>query len=105
MDVMKSHLGQSWIEAGEDLGLRVAAPFVLTTAAGQLLPFDAVVFGFGSTRGMLLMEQWDEAKARAATENGYGYSCMDAFQYERGSAIEVLRDWGWSRAEAPPAWL
>jgi hypothetical protein len=54
---------------------------------------------------MLLMEQWDEAKAKAATENGYGYSCMDTFQYERGNAIDVLREWGWSGAEAPPAWL
>lgn len=102
---MNSHLGQSWVEAGADLGLRIAAPFVLTTAAGQSLPFDVVIYDFGSTRGMLLMEQWDEMKARAATENGYGYSCMDAFQYERGSAIEVLRDWGWSGAETPPAWL
>ncbi|MFG6414601.1 hypothetical protein ACG02S_11910 [Roseateles sp. DC23W] len=102
---MKSRLGQCWIEAGEDLGLRVAAPFELKTAAGQLVSFDALVLGFASTQGMLLMEQWDEAKAKAATENGYGYSCMDAFQYERGSAIDVLRDWGWSGAEAPPAWL
>jgi hypothetical protein len=85
--------------------LRVAAPFELKTAAGPLLYFDALVLGFGSTQGMLLMEQWDEAKAKAATENGYGYSCMDTFQYERGNAIDVLREWGWSGAEAPPAWL
>ena len=102
---MKSHLGQSWVEAGADLGLRVTAPFVLTTEAGQSLPYDAVVHDFGSNRGMLLMEQWDVTKATAAAENGYGYSCMDAFQYERGSAIEVLRDWGWSGAGARPAWL
>jgi hypothetical protein len=102
---MISLLGQSWVEAGADLGFRVAAPFVLTTAVGQALPFDAVIYDFGSTRGMLLMEQWNETKAMAAAENGYGYSCMDAFQYERGSAIEVLRDWGWSGAETPPAWL
>jgi hypothetical protein len=105
LGVMNSQLGQSWIEAGADLGLRVATPFMLTTEAGQSLPFDAVIYDFGSTRGMLLMEHWDETKAKAATENGYGYSCMDAFRYERGSAIEILRDWGWSGAEAPPAWL
>ena len=102
---MSSRLGQSWAEAGADLGMRVAAPFVLTTAAGQALPFDAVIYDFGSTRGMLVLEQWDEAKAEAATESGYGFSCMDSFQYERGSAIDVLRDWGWSGQEAPPAWL
>ena len=51
------------------------------------------------------MEQWDETEANAAMENGYGYSCMGTFQYERGSAIEVLRDWGGSAVETPPAWL
>jgi len=54
---------------------------------------------------MLLMEKWDESKARVATAGGYGYSCMDASQYERCSTIEVLREWGWSGVESAPAWL
>ena len=102
---MSSHLGQSWLEAGVDLGLRVVSPFVLTTELGESISYDAVVCDFGSERGMLLMEKWDEAKARIATENGYGYSCMSAGQYQRSGTIEVLRDWGWSGAGAPPAWL
>lgn len=102
---MNLHLGQSWVEAGEDLGLRVVAPFVLTTEAGQSLSYDAVVYDFGFKRGMVLMELWDESKAGVAAENGYGYSCMDASKYERESTIEVLRDWGWSGEGMPPAWL
>ncbi len=51
------------------------------------------------------MEQWDEATARAATENGFGYSCMGPFRYEQETAIEVLRDWGWYGTEPPPEWL
>ena len=102
---MNPRLGQSWVEAGADLGLRVAAPFVLTTESGQTFSYDAAVYDFGSSQGMLLMEKWDETKAKAAAENGFGYSCMEAFPYERESTIEVLRDWGWSGAEAPPAWL
>ena len=102
---MNSRLGQAWIEAGADLGLCVVAPFVLTTETGESLIYDAVVYDFGPERGMLLMEKWDESKARVAAKNGYGYSCMDACQYQRGSAIEVLRDWGWSGAQTPPAWL
>jgi len=86
---MNSHLGQSWIEAGEDLGLRVVAPFVLTTNAGESHTYDAVVCDFGSRQGMLLMEKWDESKARVATAGGYGYTCMDASQYKRCSSAGV----------------
>lgn len=102
---MNSQLGQAWLVASVDLGLRVAVPFVLTTEAHESVLYDAVVFGFGTKRGMLLMEQWDDAKARIAVEAGYGYSCMDVGPYDRESTIEVLREWGWAGSEAPSSWL
>jgi len=102
---MKSALGERWSVAGADLGIRVTAPFVLTTRSETDLQFDALVHDFGSSKGMLIMERWDRAKAEAAGERGFGYSCMGASAYDRASTIEVLRDWGWSSSESPPAWL
>jgi hypothetical protein len=102
---MNSLLGQTWIEAGVDLGFKVTAPFTLRTSAGQSFVYDAFVHEFGSNQGMLLMEQWSTEKGKAAGDHGYGYSCMDAGPYERESTIEVLRDWGWSSSGKAPAWL
>lgn len=98
-------LGQMWLEAGADLGFRVTAPFTLMTRAGRSFIFDAVVHDFGSSRGMLLMEQWNAEKGKAAADHGYGYSCMNAGSYDRESTIEVLRDWGWSSSGKAPSWL
>jgi hypothetical protein len=101
---MISHLGRSWLLASNDLGLRVTIPFLLTTDSGDSLHYDVLVNDFGSTLGMLLMETWDEDKAKLAAENGYGYSCIDCAPYDRESTIEVLRDWGWSGSAMAPAW-
>lgn len=102
---MTMGLGQSWLEASADLGVRVTAPFELRTEAGESYAYEAIVHDFGSVRGMLLMEKWDETKVRVAEEHGYGYSCMDAGPYDRDSTIEVLRDWGWSSSGVAPSWL
>ena len=102
---MKPTLGDNWLIAGTDLGIRVTAPFVLITTCGSSLLFEAAVHDFGSHKGMLLMERWDEAKAQAASEQGYGYSCMSGGAYERASTVEVLQDWGWSGVGTAPPWL
>jgi hypothetical protein len=100
---MNSQLGQSWLEASADLGVRVVAPFVLTTEAGEAYFYDVIIYDFGLVKGMLLMEKWDDTKAKVATEHGYGYSCMDAGPYDRESTLEVLQDWGWSGSAASPS--
>jgi hypothetical protein len=102
---MKSKLGEQWHEAGADLGFRVTEPFILSTSSGGQLAFDVLIHDFGSSQGMLLMEQWDSVKAKAASESGFGYSCMGGGSYERESIIEVLQDWGWSKSEPAPEWL
>jgi hypothetical protein len=102
--VMKSDLGAKWLEAGRDLGIHVTAPFAVTSM-GQSISFDALVHDFGSARGMLLMQQWDQRKADIASELGYGFSCLSADDlYDRETTIEVLKDWGWAGRGPKPSW-
>jgi hypothetical protein len=102
---MLSPLSDFWREVSADLGIKVTTPFSLITASGKRLQFDALVHEFGSRLGMLLMERWDAAKAGAAAEMGYGYSCLSAGIYDRETVIEILQDWGWSRPSPAPEWL
>jgi len=101
---MTTALGKVWHQAGADLGLRVTAPFVLSTPNGEFL-FDVLVHDFGSEQGMLLMESWSDEKAQAARLLGYGFSCLGAGAYDRSGFINVLQDWGWSGSSTAPAWL
>jgi len=101
---MTSPLGNVWRKAAADLGLRVTAPFVLSTPNGEFL-FDVLVHDFGSERGMLLMERWSDEKAQAAKLLGYGFSCLGAGTYDRNGFIDVLQDWGWFGSSPIPAWL
>lgn len=102
---MPSNLGQQWLDASNDLGVRVTAPFALTLKSGESVLYDVAVHDFGAERGMILIEEWDESKARVAQELGYGYACLEASHYDRESTIDVLRDWGWSSQEVAPPWL
>ena len=101
---MITPLGRLWLEASQDLGIRVTAPFTLGSSAGDV-EFEAAVHDFGSSQGMLLMTDWDESKTAAAVAHGFGYSCMDGGSYVRSDMIEVLRDWGWSSLLPAPEWL
>ncbi|HTE42404.1 MAG TPA: hypothetical protein VK629_16395 [Steroidobacteraceae bacterium] len=100
-----SALGETWLAASRDLQIRVTAPFALSVATGKTLMYDAAIRDFGSDKGMLLMSAWDSEKANAATEQGYGFSCLDGGAYDRESTIELLRDWSWAAKEPQPSWL
>lgn len=102
---MSSALTIAWQRAAEDLQIGVTAPFFLESK-GQRLEFGALVHSFGSSKGMLLFENWSLALAEAASSEGYGYSCISGGLYDRESTIEVLRDWGWSGSpQAAPPWF
>jgi hypothetical protein len=95
---------QVWLLAAADLGIRVTAPFAVTTKEGSI-SFDALVHDFGSNNGMLLFSKWDKEKAAAATASGYGFSCISSTEYGREATIEALRDWGWGGPESErPEW-
>jgi hypothetical protein len=58
---------------------------------------------------MLLGAIFDEAAAQAATQEGYGFSYLDADRssepFDLSGYVECLRDWGWAaKVDAPPTW-
>ena len=102
---MLSNLGAKWLDAAKDLGIRVTAPFVLRLQDGLTFDWDALIHDFGSPNGMLVMNEWSSRLSAAATQAGYGFSCMASAHYDRDSIIEVLIDWGWNGDESRrPSW-
>jgi hypothetical protein len=100
---MSQALAQMWLQASRDLGIRVVAPFLLDLGEGKAASFPVLVRDFGGDNGIVVFEEWDAAHAGLASGKGFGYSCMKGDVYDRDYAMEVLRDWGWTRplAEAP----
>ena len=71
----------------------------------------ALVKGFGHINGMLVRRgggtQWAEARELLdqAVDLGYGYTHLDAEEYDRSSFIGLLNDWGWhGDADVAPDW-
>jgi hypothetical protein len=95
----------AWRALAQDLGIEVQAPFSLEHV-GARYTYVARLPQFGSAGGMLVMYAFDPQAAAAATENGYGYSCVElGAEIDRQGTIEMLRDWGWSKSgEVPPEW-
>ncbi len=100
----------AWREAATDLGLSVVAPFTLSDAGGQpLAECVALVRGFGSTNGVVLLDPASgEDEVRAAESSDYFVSRINASAYsvyDRALFEDTLNDWGWFGSQADrPAW-
>jgi hypothetical protein len=101
---LDSALARAWLKAADDLQIEVVAPFRLESG----FQFVALVRFFGAPNGMLVLDSWDEERAAAAENFGFGFSCMDSPFYEtydRERFIEVLTDWTWTGdPEHRPDW-
>jgi hypothetical protein len=97
-------LRKAWLQAADDLDFRVVAPYRLD----DRYDFPALVLDFGSPKGMVVLETWDEGRASAAQDAGFGFSTMDSTSYrsyDRERFVECLEDWGWcGDPDSSPAW-
>src|ERR1017187_7500873 len=92
-------IADAWITAGRNLGIDVISPYILHRNGQPDVEFVALVPQFGSKKGMLLLATIDWSLMELATENGFGYSCLNVESYGnyvRGHFIDTLNDWGWS---------
>jgi hypothetical protein len=97
-------LAAKWMKVGDDLGIEVVAPYWLRSPRGNY-EFACLLPEFGSSRGMVLMADFDREAAEAAASEGFGYSCLTPESVNVDYAIECLLDWGWSNeAHDPPNW-
>jgi hypothetical protein len=104
MDVVNA-----WLEAAQDLGVRVTAPFTLTKQSGDTETFEALIYDFGGPKGTItgrvIGHRSDSVKSRS--ESGYYASNLaDSYRrYDRALFTATLDDWKWfGKDEDRPAW-
>ena len=108
---MTNPMAQAWLDAANDLGIRVVHPFAFTTTGGVTVTTSGVFLpDFGSQLGTLLLCRFDPVElGDFAEEVDYFQSGLNPNSYEpyrRELYIDTLNDWGWFGAEsAQPLWF
>jgi glycosidase len=88
---------RAWLEAAKDLGIRVVAPFVLRSSAGDTV-YEAHILDFGGPKGTLVgvLEDDPPWKDGRKMHGYYGSNLAPSYRhYERQYFIETLNDWQW----------
>ena len=99
----------AWLEAAQDLGVNVTAPFTLTTRLGTTETFEALIHDFGSPKGTItgrvIGHRADPVESRS--EGGYYASNVadSCRRYNRPLFAATLDDWKWfGKDEDRPSW-
>jgi len=104
----------AWRKAGEDLGIRVKAPFALAIESSGVCHFPVHLPDFGGTKGAVLLLanpptfDTDAAAVACATQNGFWISILNTDQYgvyDREHFIATLNDFQfYGTPEQKPDW-
>jgi hypothetical protein len=99
-------ISAAWREAGTDLGIKVVAPFSLTTSGGDSVLYEAYLADFGSSKGTI---GGSLARDDGNMRKLQGYSSSDLSdryrKYDRDLFIDTLKDWQWFGEEGKePPW-
>jgi len=111
MQHVMNAMARAWLDAADDLGIRVIHPFSFTTKSGIAGTTRGVFLpDFGSPAGALLLCRFDsEELHRLAEDTDFFESALNPQSYEpyrRDLYIETLNDWGWFGAPScQPAWF
>jgi hypothetical protein len=111
MSQQANAMAQAWLDASQDLAIRVVHPFTFTTKAGKTATTQGVYLpDFGAPAGALLLCRFDPDEIEAlADDTDYFQSGLSPYHYEpyrRERYIETLNDWGWFGAESEiPPWF
>jgi hypothetical protein len=96
----------AWRVAGRDLGIRIAAPFVLTIE-GNEIAFEAFVRDFGGPMGAVAVASETARFRPMLTQVGYFVSQLfPSYRvYTREHFIATLDDWRWfGSSDEMPSW-
>jgi hypothetical protein len=97
-----------WLEIAGRFGLKVRISFRVDLGS-DVLTVPVLVEEFGPQRGMLLVTAYEEVEpfTEKLVAAGFGYSCLSDSSDEdidEDQLVDMLQDWGWSGAGAPPGW-
>jgi hypothetical protein len=106
MSDVNENLVAAWLQASEDLGIAVTAPYGFATRGSGLLLCEAFIPDFGSPGGAFAISPRTRREVRPVLrEAKRWYSEMGYTRYERGLFVEMLNDWGWfGPAHLQPSW-
>jgi hypothetical protein len=88
----------AWLEAADDLKIKIQYPFALTTADNRTIRYDLLIEHFGSELGTLILSTDNMKAFKTAEEFGYYCSAIDPESYstyDRETFIDTLNDWGY----------
>jgi hypothetical protein len=90
MDIEISH---AWLQAADDLGIRVVSPFTLTTETGESALYEVHVQGCGGPQGTVAGNLESEGRSLRA-KYGYSWSNLSASyrRYDRQLFVDTLND-------------
>ena len=93
-------MAKAWLDAGDDLGIRVVYPFTFATKHGiSALTQGVFLPDFGSRAGTLLHCRFDPDNLyELADQTDFYGSALNPHSYEpyrRRLYIDTLNDWGW----------
>ena len=98
-------MANAWLEAADDLGIRVVAPFRLVTGDGEVW-FEAFIPDFGGPKGTIA-GSIENPVPNSRQQLGYFPSDLGPSYrgYVRQFFIDTLNDWGWFGEEGKkPRW-
>ena len=105
---MNSALTSAWLEAAEELKLRIEAPFSLTNDDGESVEFEVLILDFGAPNGTLVTAAGTEDNLEIASSADFLASQLDPGAYGKYDAElfkSTLNDWGWTGSpESEPEW-
>jgi hypothetical protein len=103
-------MARSWLDARDDLGIRVIHPFRFRALSGEEVETVGVYLpDFGSPDGMLLLCRFDSDRVHELADEtpfcSSGLSLNFYEPYNRERFMKALSDWGWyGPAEEKPTW-
>ena len=97
-------ISQAWLNAAQDLGIRVTAPF--TVNPDEPVIYEAHIMDFGGPKGTVVGVLEDRIDDCRTGQGFYRSNLGTSYrQYEREHFIATLNDWGWyGPEELRPLW-
>jgi hypothetical protein len=104
--ILDIEIVNAFLAAAKDLGVRVTAPFTLSTPSGEET-FEALIHDFGGPKGTVTGRVALRDARNSRTECGYYASNLsDSYRrYDRSLFIATLDDWKWYGSQGQkPFW-
>lgn len=102
---INEEISAAWLDAAVDLGIKVVAPFSLTTGGGDSVLYEAYLPEFGGPTGTIVGSLARDDGNMRGLRGYYSSDLSDRYRKYNGDLfIETLKDWQWfgEKGKEPP---